>query len=84
MLVNVGQVWKDNDRRAEGKRKLRVVRIFADDMVECAVIIGNKSTGRTTKIHTDRFKNATKGKGYTLVSEMKSSPPPNIPISFGG
>jgi len=83
-LISIGQIYKDNDRRAEGKRKLRVTRIFLDDMIECEVFISGKSTGRKTKISADRFKIGGKGKGYTLVSDPAPRPPENVPIMFGG
>lgn len=61
--VKVGQVWKDNDKRA-GDRQIEVLAVDS----EYALVV-NIFTGKKSRILLKRFKpNST---GYTLIVNSK-------------
>jgi hypothetical protein len=82
--VRVGQVWADNDHRANG-RQVTVLAIISEfvgeELVDFALVAQNKARqvrkpgeqnrpGRRTRIRLDRFRPSRKT-GYTLVSDVE-------------
>lgn len=74
--VKIGQVWADNDKRANG-RQVRVVGFVTEGGTDYALVEQNKARqvrkpgeqnrpGRRTRIRLDRF-NPRRQTGYTLV-----------------
>jgi hypothetical protein len=64
VIVEVGQLWMDNDPRM-GKRQLKVVRVEVE-YAFCQVVHGSN---KMTRIRLDRFKqNST---GYRLVQSAQ-------------
>lgn len=66
--VEVGQVWADNDWRADG-RKIEVVELTPTHAI-CVVVAnaaGANSVGKRTKIRLDRFRPTSTG--YRLVGD---------------
>jgi hypothetical protein len=73
--VRVGQVWRDNDKRACG-RKVRVVEIDGTHAVvelHQARSVGHQGAkpGRRTRIRLDRFRPTATG--YVLVQDAEAS-----------
>ncbi len=58
-----GQIWRDNDPRANG-RLLEIKMVFPVTVEVCS-----KSTGITTTIRKDRFARSSAKRGYSLVAE---------------
>ncbi|HEY3701020.1 MAG TPA: hypothetical protein VGL32_02075 [Acidimicrobiales bacterium] len=80
--VRVGQVWADNDKRANG-RLVEVLAILVDDGVQYALVRQTQARkvgegglseqnrpGRKTRIRVDRFQ-PQRQTGYTLVQDAR-------------
>lgn len=69
MLLEVGQTWRDNDPRSNG-RKIYIESLEYDLNVRYAHCRSGSQNGRRVKIRCDRF--FLKGRnGYTLVEDEK-------------
>lgn len=76
--VKVGQVWRDNDKRIDKPRELRVESIHFDTVTKrnyawCVPVMGASGlrkicSTRIVKIRTDRFRPTSTG--YLLVEDV--------------
>lgn len=83
--VKVGQVWIDADWRQDGNRSVRVLeRVKGSDRKDpawlCQVFIGDKDTGRTTKIRQSRFKPGSTGYRLKMYEYINQSVVPVEPV----
>jgi hypothetical protein len=69
MNIEVGQLWKDMDKRRERDGTVRTFIIL--DVGTAMIVCRELSTERTLLMRPERFGNGRKNDSFVLVSEAK-------------